>query len=61
MASKPFHLVERAAERLRQEGLLDGMPLGSPPLATPPLPGVLLPERSTGELAKETASRAPSP
>ncbi len=31
MASKPFHLVERAAERLRQEGLLDGVPLAPPP------------------------------
>jgi receptor protein-tyrosine kinase len=56
MASKPFHLVERAAERLRQEGLLDGMPLGSPPLATPPLPGVLLPERP--ELAGAAAGAA---
>jgi protein-tyrosine kinase len=40
MASKPFHLVERAAERLRQEGLLDGASLGAPSLP----PGAPLPE-----------------
>lgn len=42
MASKPFHLVERAAERLRQEGLLDGVPLGPPPpLERPALAGTV--------------------
>ena len=56
MASKPFHLVERAAERLRQEGLLEGAPLGAPP--PPPLPDLAT---SAPDEVTEPVRREPRP
>ena len=58
MASKPFHLVERAAERLRQEGLLDGVPLGPPPpLERPELAGTVA-DRAVADAVRADALRA---
>lgn len=61
MSDKPSHLIERAAERLRQSGMLDestrqllGNEAGTPPPAPPPpYPGTLPPAAE--------GPRAPSP